>query len=84
MKTTLDLDAELLTRAKITAAQRRTTLKALVEHALAREIAPSGDSEKSTGNHWVEMGADGIPRLKARSTTVTTSAIRELMDQEGI
>ncbi len=38
MKTTLDLPDDLLAEAKIVAAQRRTTLKAMVEHALRREI----------------------------------------------
>lgn len=38
MKTTLDLPDDLLIEAKSMAARRRTTLKALVEHALRREI----------------------------------------------
>jgi hypothetical protein len=38
MKTTLDLSDELLMEAKSMAVRRRTTLKALVEHALRREI----------------------------------------------
>lgn len=41
MKTTLDIDDELLVEAKATAARRRTTLKAMVEHALRRELSPS-------------------------------------------
>jgi hypothetical protein len=38
MKTTLDLPEDLLIEAKTVAAQRRTTLKAIVENALRREL----------------------------------------------
>lgn len=41
MKTTLDLDDDLLIEAKTIAARRRTTLKAIVEHALWRELHPN-------------------------------------------
>ena len=41
MKTTLELDDELLIEAKAVAARRRTTLKAMVEHALRRELQPA-------------------------------------------
>ena len=40
MKTTLDLPDNLPIAAKALAAQRKTTLKAMVEHALRREIDP--------------------------------------------
>ena len=38
MKTTIELPDELLLEAKSVAARRRTTLKAMMEHALRREI----------------------------------------------
>jgi hypothetical protein len=42
MRTTLDLPDELLREAKITAVRRRTTLRALVKQALARELGTDG------------------------------------------
>ena len=49
MKTTIDLPDELLHRAKIVAAQRRTTLKGLVlaglDHVLATEEIATGRVE---------------------------------------
>ncbi len=39
MRTTLDLDDQLLSAAKRQAAQRNTTLTAFVEHALAAALA---------------------------------------------
>jgi purine-nucleoside phosphorylase len=41
MKTTLDLPDDLLIEAKTIAARRRISLKAMVEHALRREIEPT-------------------------------------------
>jgi hypothetical protein len=43
MRTTLDLPDELLREAKITAVRRRTTLRALVKQALARELGTGGE-----------------------------------------
>ena len=60
MKTTIDLDDELLAEAKAVAARRRTTLKAMVEHALRRELAPAG------GAPGITSGASGLPRLAKR------------------
>ena len=49
MKTTIDLPEELLIRAKVAAAQRKTTLKELVveglSHALAEKPAQNQDLE---------------------------------------
>ena len=39
MRTTLDLDDELVRRARERAAEQHTTLAAVVERALAREVA---------------------------------------------
>lgn len=38
MKTTIELPEEVLQRAKITAIQRKTTLKELIHHSLLREL----------------------------------------------
>jgi Arc/MetJ family transcription regulator len=62
MKTTLDLDDALLIEAKAVAARRRTTLRAMVEHALRRELAPAREGGAS-GN----LSA-GVPRLAKRGT----------------
>jgi predicted transcriptional regulator len=61
MKTTLELDDALLAEAKAMAARRRTTLKAMVEHALRRELAPAS-AESSA------VGAAGLPQLPKRGT----------------
>ena len=58
MKTTLDLDDELLAEAKAIAARRRTTLKAIIEHALRREIQPAEPKNPDPGKY--EVGPFGI------------------------
>lgn len=45
MRTTLDLDDHLLTAARRRAAERGTTLTAVVEEALAAALAPRPSSE---------------------------------------
>jgi hypothetical protein len=82
MKTTLDLPDVILTRAKMLAIRRHTTLKALVEHALMREIEGAGTSDH---DELIEEGPHGIPRLKREGRPfITTAMIRELMDEEGV
>jgi len=71
MKTTIELPAELLTEAKAVAVKRRITLKAMMEHALRREIHDanpgSEDSKIFTYNEY------GFPVLKKTGNTVVTS-----------
>jgi len=43
MKTTLDIEDNLLQRAKQAALDRNTTLRAIVEEALARALGPAAD-----------------------------------------
>jgi hypothetical protein len=83
MKTTLDLPDDLLAEAKAVAARRRITLKAMVEHALRREIAPPlvlpADSP-------LEMNELGMLVLKKRGgkgvTMEQLDAIQEEIDRE--
>lgn len=87
MKTTLDIDDDLLIEAKTVAARRRTTLKALVEHALQREIQPSPtDSPGAVKEAWIELGPHGLPRLvrPVAIGTMTSARVRQMMDEEGV
>lgn len=81
MKTTLDLPDDLLTEAKTLAARRRTTLKAIVESALRREIRPSAELENPDPERF-EVGPFGILRLKRRADEKTTLAqVRTIQDE---
>jgi len=86
MKTTLDIADDLLLEAKALAVRRRTSLKALVEHALQREIYPSTPAVSGLADKdLIEISPYGLPRLKRKGTgTITTEMVRQLMDEEGI
>ena len=79
MKTTLELPDELFARAKMVAAQRKTTLRAIVEHALRREV---GQPELRESPHY-RIGPDGIPRIRRQGKArITSAVVRELMEEE--
>jgi len=83
MKTTLDLPEDLLIEAKTVAARRHTTLKAIVESALRRELGAVSEPENPDPEKF-EVGPFGILRLKKSpgSPLVTSEIIRAI--QEGI
>ena len=87
MKTTLELDDALLTEAKAVAAKRRTTLKAIVEHALRRELAPAPEIT-SPDPEMFEVGPLGFLVLKRKpGETITLEqikAIQEELDEEEL
>ncbi|WP_162028589.1 MULTISPECIES: hypothetical protein [unclassified Lentimonas] len=84
MKTTMDIDDSLLIAAKATAARRRMTLKAVVEHALRREIEPVGYG-RSDAECCYEVNERGMPYLKSSGgKQMTSEMVYDLMDEEGI
>ena len=86
MKTTLDIADDILIEAKLIATKRRTTLKALVEHALRREISPSDANGIPTSvTSYLETGPRGLPQMKRLGNErVTSEDVYQLMDDEGI
>ncbi|HEY3172005.1 MAG TPA: DUF2191 domain-containing protein [Thermoanaerobaculia bacterium] len=62
MKTTVDLPDELLIAAKKRAAETRTTLRAILERALRRELARRSAEERPEKRRirWV-TGKGGLP-----------------------
>jgi hypothetical protein len=82
MKTTLDLDDDLLLRAKAAAVSRRTTLKAMVEHALRREIQPAVALENPDQEKF-EIGPMGFLVIKRKpgNPPVTSETIRAIQDE---
>ncbi len=86
MKTTLDLDDALLIEAKSAAARRRTTLRAVVEHALRRELMPAVEATNPNPKKF-EKGPLGFLVLKRKpGETITLKAVKavqaELDDAE--
>jgi len=82
MKTTLDLPDDLLIEAKTLAARRKTTLKAIVESALRREIRPAAELENPDPEKF-EVGPLGFLVIKRQpgASPVTLEAIRAIQDE---
>lgn len=81
MKTTLDLPDDLLIEAKTLAVRRKTTLKALVESALRREIRPPAEVENPDPEKF-EMGPLGFLVLKRKpGETITLEMIQSIQDE---
>lgn len=81
MKTTLDLADDLLIEAKMLAARRRTTLKAVVESALRREIRPETDFSNPDPQRF-EVGPFGMLSIKRDASQGATKQIQELIDHQ--
>jgi hypothetical protein len=82
MKTTLDLPDDLLIEAKTLAARRKTTLKAIVESALRREIRPLAETMNPDPEKF-EIGPLGFLVIKRRpgDKSVTPARIRAIQDK---
>ena len=88
MKTTLILPDDLLMEVKMLAALRKTTLKAIIESALRREIRPVSDMENPDPARF-EIGPFGILRIRKVPGTPPTSlaqvdAIRDELEEEEL
>ena len=84
MKTTLDLPDDLLIEAKAVAARRRTTLKAMVVHALRREIAPAVELDADSPFEMNELGMLVLKRRGSGITLEQIDAIQEEIDREDM
>jgi len=88
LKTTLDLPDDLLIEAKTLAARRKTTLKAIVESALRREIRPASDLENPDPARF-EVGPFGILRIRKvpgspPTTVAQVGALQNDLDEEDL
>ncbi len=88
MKTTLVLPDDLLLEAKTLAVRRKTTLKAIIEAALRREIRPSTEPENPDPSRF-EVGPFGILRIRKTSGSPSTTvaqvrAVQEALENEEL
>ena len=79
MKTTIELSEDLFRAAKVTAAQRRITLKTLFTQALRKEIHPP----KGKPSELIQVNEDGMPYLAKRGKTITSAEIDRLDEETG-
>ena len=82
MKTTIELPDSLFAEVKVVAARRRTTMKAMMEHALRREIA---FADAPLAGAPYELNEHSFPVLKKRAgVAVTSEMIYQMMEEEGV
>jgi len=79
MRTTLDIEDDVLQAAKELAEREGSTAGRVIS-ALARRglLAPGGKTKPS------QTTRGGVPLLPSRGEVVTMGQVRDLMDQEGI
>jgi hypothetical protein len=77
----LDLPDDLLMKAKTLAVRRKTTLKAIVESALRREIRPAAEIENPDPEKF-EIGPFGLLCLKRTGRTKSAEEIQHLIDHQ--
>jgi hypothetical protein len=83
VKTTLVLPDDLLMAAKSLAIRRKTTLKAIIEAALRREIRPSAEPENPDPSRF-EVGPFGILRIRKVTGSPSTTAAQVRAVQEAL
>ena len=83
MKTTLELPDDLLTEAKAVALRRRITLRAMVEHALRREIGEARPDPSL--DQLITYNQYGFPVMKREGKPcITNEMIYKIMEEEDI
>ena len=81
MRTTIEIPDALFAQAKGVALQRRTTFKAMMEHALRRKI---GFNDPAAGTAAFVENEYGFPVLKKREgEAVTSELVYEMLKEEG-
>ncbi len=88
MKTTIELPDALLHRAKVVAAQRKTTLKQLMieglESVTGLPTVPAKVELKPQEAEIFEIDAYGIPVLKKRVRGITNEMVNAMREELGI
>ena len=82
MRTTLDIDDDVLSAAKELAAKERKTAGKILSEFFRRALhAPAAAKSKASAKYLMK---NGIPVLPSRGEVVTVEKVRRIMDEEGI
>lgn len=84
MRTTLDIDDDVLFAAKEIAAKERKTAGKILSEFFRRSIQ-SGDTDLSSHKPGQPYALkNGVPILPSRGELVTTEHIQRIMEEEGV
>ncbi len=85
MRTTLDIDGDVLFAAKELAIKEKKTagkiLSEFFRRALHAPVPPPAGTKTGSGRFTMK---NGIPVLPSRGEMVTTESVRRIMEEEGI
>lgn len=79
MRTTLDIDADVLQAAKELAALEKTTAGRVITRLARRGLCP--DPREFQAMNVVRNGVEMLPR---RDETITLGHVQAIMDEEGV
>ena len=83
MRTTLDIDDDVLSAAKELAAKEGKTAGKILSEFFRRALhAPAAAASKASATKYVIK--HGIPVLLSRGEVVTVEKVRRIMEEEGI
>ncbi len=83
MRTTLNIDDDVLSAAKELAAKERKTAGKILSEFFRRALhAPAAAKSKAGGTKYLMK--NGIPVLPSRGEVVTVEKVRRIMEEEGI
>lgn len=83
MRTTLDIDDDVLSAAKELAAKERKTAGKILSEFFRRALhAPAVGAPEGAGTKYLMK--NGIPVLPSRGEVVTVEKVRRMMEEEGI
>ncbi len=82
MRTTLDIDADVLAAAKELAAKERKTAGKVISEFFRRGVKSETTTQLSADKPYAMK--NGIPILPFRKEIITTEHIQRIMEDEGI
>ncbi len=83
MRTTLDIDDDVLTAAKQLGAREKKTAGKILSEFFRRALHAPAPAKSKTGAAPYRM-KNGIPVLPSRGEVVTVEKVRRLMEEEGL
>ncbi len=84
MRTTLNIDDDVLQAAKELAAQEKTTAGKILSRFIRRGLREEGGKGMRVKETAASTLRNGVPVLRSRGRIVTTEKVREIMEDEGV
>ena len=84
MRTTLDIDTDVLLAVKERARKERKSAGRLISNMLRSHITGGGGGEPTRDDDCIFEYKNGIPVLRSRGDIITAEHVRKLMEEEDI